>query len=302
MNAAVIHRYGGPNELRYEDSPDPALLPGHVLVETRASSINPIDLKMRSGVAKDRFPLSFPAILGVDVSGTVVGVGAGVKAFTAGDRVFAQAHNAYATLCAVKADELAHVPSGLDLTEAAALPTVTTTGVQLADLALGNAPNATVVVLGAVGNVGRSAVHQLKQQSAYVIAGVSSKHMDGARRLGADLVVALDVDNDIDALPMVDAIADTIDGPTAAAVVRKLKPGGVFASVLGPPLNTDRRDIVIKTMRVRPDPATLVRMARAVQNGTLSIPIGESFPLENASAAHAAAESARGGKILLLAQ
>src|SRR5262249_10136041 len=99
----------------------------------------------------------------------------------------------------------------------------------------------------------------------------------------------------------VDAIADTVDGSTAATVVRKLKPGGVLASVLGPPSKTDRRDIVIKAMQVTPDPATLMRMACAVQDGTFSIPIGESFPLKNANAAHAAAEGGRSGKILLLA-
>jgi NADPH:quinone reductase-like Zn-dependent oxidoreductase len=300
MKAAVIHRYGGPDELRYEECPDPVLLPDYV--QTRATSINPIDLKMRSGAVKDRFPLSFPAILGVDISGTVADVGAGVKTFSIGDQVFGQAHSAYVTLCIVKADELAHVPPGLDLTGAAALPTVTTTGMQLADLALGTPSNATVLVLGAVGNVGRSAVHRLKERSARVIAGVLSSHTEDAQRLGADLVVALDVDKDVDAAPMVDAIADTVDGSTAAAVVRKLKPGGVFASVLGPPSNAAARpDVVIKTMQVKPDPATLVRMARAVQSRAFSIPIGESFPLNDAHAAHGAAEGGHSGKILLSA-
>ena len=280
MKAPVIHRYGGPNELRYEECPDPPLLPGYVVAQTLSTSVNPIDLKMRSAV-KDRFPLSFPAILGVDISGTVADVGAGVNAFSIGDQVFGQAHSAYATLCVVKAAELALVPSGLDLTEAAALPTVTTTGVQLADLALGTATSATVLVLGAVGNVGRSAMHRLKERSAHVIAGVLSSHTDDAQRLGADLVVALDGEEDINAAPIVDAIADTVDGSTAAAVFRTLKPGGVFASVLGPSSNAaNRSDVIIKTMQVKSDPAALVRMARAVQNGTFSLPIGQSFPLK----------------------
>ena len=234
MKASVIHRYGRPNELRDEERPDPALLAGHVMIKTYATSINPIDLKMRSGAAKDRFPLSFPAILGVDISGTVVDVGTDVTGFSIGDQVFAQTRNAYATLCTVKADDLAHIPSGLDLAEAASLPTVTTTGVQLADLALGDASNATVLVLGAVGNVGRSAVHRLKERAARVVAGASSKHAAEANTLGADLFVALDVDDAIDALPMENAIADTVDGSTAASVVRKLRTGGVFASVLDP--------------------------------------------------------------------
>jgi NADPH:quinone reductase-like Zn-dependent oxidoreductase len=120
--------------------------------------------------------------------------------------------------------------------------------------------------------------------------------------LGADLVVALDIDKDVDAAPMVDAIADTVNGSTAAAVVRKLKAGGVFASVLGPPSNAaGRPDVVIRTMQVKPDPAALVRMARAVQNRTFSIPIGESFPLKDAYAAHSAAEGGQNGKLVLVA-
>ncbi|HEV3277810.1 MAG TPA: alcohol dehydrogenase catalytic domain-containing protein [Terriglobia bacterium] len=137
MKAVVIRKYGGPDELKFEDVPDPVVGPGEVPVKTYAASINPIDLKMRSGAVKDYFPVSFPGILGLDVSGTVSAVGAGVQSFTIGDKVFGHAPKAYATLCAVKADELAKVPDGMDLAKAAALPTVTTTGAQLANLAIG---------------------------------------------------------------------------------------------------------------------------------------------------------------------
>ena len=127
MKAAVIRKYGGPNELKFEDLPDPVLASAEVLVKTCATSINPIDLKMRSGVLRDFFPGTFPAVLGVDVSGTVAAVSADVKSFSIGDRVFTNARKAYATLCLVKAEELAKVPDGMDLASAAALPTVTTT-------------------------------------------------------------------------------------------------------------------------------------------------------------------------------
>jgi NADPH:quinone reductase-like Zn-dependent oxidoreductase len=302
MKAAVIRKYGGPEELKFEDLPDSVLGPGEVLVTTSAASINPIDLKLRSGAVKEFFPLSFPAILGLDLAGTVSALGAGVKTFAIGDQVFAHAPNAYATLCAVKADDLAKVPAGMDLASAAALPTVTTTGAQLADLALGSSKKATVLVLGAVGNVGRSAVYRLREHAATVIAGVLKRQTAEAKRTGADSVVALDDEKEIASLPSLDAIADTINGTVAAKVVRKLKPGGVFASVLAPPSNAaERPDMVVKTMQVKADPQTLLDMARAVQSGKLSIPIGKSFPLKEASAAHAAAEAGSSGKILLLA-
>jgi NADPH:quinone reductase-like Zn-dependent oxidoreductase len=158
------------------------------------------------------------------------------------------------------------------------------------------------LVLGAVGSVGRSAVYRLKEHSANVIAGVLKRQTAEAKQTGSDGVVALDDDKEIDNLPTLDAIADTINGATAAKVVRKLKPGGIFASVLAPPSNAaERPDMVVKTMQVKSDPKMLLDMARAVQSGRLSIPIGKSFPLKEASAAHAAAEAGSNGKILLLA-
>jgi NADPH:quinone reductase-like Zn-dependent oxidoreductase len=301
MKAVVIRKYGGPEELKFEDFPDPVLAPGEVLVKTFATSINPFDLKIRSGAVKDRVPLEFPAILGLDVSGTVTAVGAGVKSFTVGDKVFAQAMKCYATLCAVKADELAKLPDGMGLESAAAIPTVTNTGAQLADLAQNNGLKATVLVLGAVGNVGRCAVYRLKEHSATVIAGVLKKQASDAKKTGADMVVALDDDKEIASLPVLDAIADTISGSNAAKAVRKLKSGGTFASVLAPPPNaSERPDMVVKTMAVKNDAKMLLEMARAVQSGKLSIPLGKSFPLRDASAAHAAAEAGSPGKIVLL--
>ena len=131
MKAIVVHQYGGPEVLTFEEYPDPVLGPGEVLVRVAAASVNPIDYKRRAGLTKDFYPIKFPGLMGVDVSGTVVKVGPGVDEFTAGDQVFAMADNTYAELCVVKAAILAKIPKGLDLIEAAALPLVTTTGNQL---------------------------------------------------------------------------------------------------------------------------------------------------------------------------
>jgi NADPH:quinone reductase-like Zn-dependent oxidoreductase len=301
MKATVIRNYGGPEELKFEDFPDPAPEPREVLVKICATSVNPIDLKIRSGAVKDLFPVAFPAILGLDLSGTVAAVGSAVKSFAIGDRVFAHSPKTYATLCIVNESALANVPEGIGLAAASALPTVTMTGTQLADLALGKDKNATVLVLGAIGNVGRSAVYRLKQRFANVIAGVLKRQISEAEQMGADSVVALDNDKDIENLPALDSIADTISGTTAAKVVRKLRSGGVFASVLAPPANAAQRpDIIIKTMQVKSDPKLLLEMAHAVRSGKLLIPIGKSFPLKEASAAHAAAEAGSAGKVLLV--
>jgi NADPH:quinone reductase-like Zn-dependent oxidoreductase len=148
MKAIVIHGYGGPEVLKYEDYPDAVPAAGEVLVRVAASSVNPFDFKIRSGALKDFFPLTLPAILGLDVSGTVESVGPGVTTFARGEKVFAIASQTYAALCVVKATNLAKIPEGADMVDMAALPTVTTTGAQLAFLALGGS-GPTVLVTGA---------------------------------------------------------------------------------------------------------------------------------------------------------
>src|SRR6266851_8507421 len=97
MKAAVIHAYGGPEVLKLEAPPDPIAGPGEVLVRVSATSVNPFDLKIRSGAVRNFVPLSFPAILGFDVSGVVEAMGPGVQAFSVGDRVFGQATQTYAS-------------------------------------------------------------------------------------------------------------------------------------------------------------------------------------------------------------
>ena len=214
MKAIVVHQYGGPEVLKYEDYPDPVPGPGEALVRVAASSVNPIDYKRRAGLTKDFYPMQFPSLIGVDMSGTVVKAGPGVEGFSAGDQVFAMADNTYAQLCVVKADVLAKVPKGLDLVQAAALPLVTVTGNQLLS-ATGVKAGQTVIVVGAVGNVGRSAVFTAKERGATAIAGVLKKQMDEAKTVGADQVVATDDDTAIANLPPLDAVADTVDGRTA---------------------------------------------------------------------------------------
>jgi NADPH:quinone reductase-like Zn-dependent oxidoreductase len=157
MKAVVVHQYGGPEVLKFEDYPDPVPGPDEVLVRVAAASVNPIDYKRRAGLTKDFYPIQFPGLIGVDIAGTVVKIEPGVEGFSVGDQVFAMADNTYAELCVINAAILAKIPKGLDLIRAAALPLVTTTGNQLSS-ATGIKGGQTVMVVGAIGNVGRSAV------------------------------------------------------------------------------------------------------------------------------------------------
>jgi NADPH:quinone reductase-like Zn-dependent oxidoreductase len=300
VKAIVVHQYGGPEVLKYEEYPDPVPGTGEVLVRVAATSVNPIDYKRRAGLTKDFYPIKFPGLIGVDISGTAVKIGPGVEGFSVGDQVFAMADDTYAELCVVKAAVLAKVPKGLDLIQAAALPLVTTTGNQLL-LATGIKVGQTVLVLGAVGNVGRSAVFTAKARGVTVIAGVLKRQIDDAKTVGADQVVATDDDTAIASLLPLDAVADAVGGRTAEKLIAKVKPGGVYASVVGAPRNAAEYPSV-KVVKVfsKFDRKTLEFMAEAVRDGKLVIPIGLKLPLSEAARAHAMAEKGGVGKILLV--
>jgi NADPH:quinone reductase-like Zn-dependent oxidoreductase len=302
MKAVVLHEYGGPGKLKYEDVADPVAGDGEVLVRVTASSVNPVDYKLRSGALKEYMPLELPVILGRDISGIVREIGSGVTGFAAGDRVMALGNNAYAELAVVKAAELTHVPEKLDLAEAAALPLVTLTGEQLITRGTKIQSGQTVLVAGAVGGVGRSAVWTAKKTGAMVIAGVRKSQVKEAAELGVDQVLALDDAGAMEKLGLIDAVADTVGHETAEMLLGKVKQGGVFASVLGPPANAKMHPTVkIESVRVVPDAAMLRKLAEDVVAGRLVIPIDRMVPLADADEAHAAAEKGGIGKILLLA-
>src|ERR1700722_13022612 len=176
MKAIVVHEYGGPEGLKFEEYPDPVAGQGEVLVRVAATSVNPIDIEQRAGLTKDFYPIHFPGLTGIDMAGTVATIGPGAEGFSIGDRVFAMTDYAYAELCIVNVAKLAKVPKGLDLIQAAALPLVTVTGNELLS-ATGINAGETVLVVGGAGNVGRSAVFTAKQRGAIVIAGVLKRQM-----------------------------------------------------------------------------------------------------------------------------
>lgn len=302
MKAIVIHQYGGPEVLKFEECPDPVAGPGEVLVRVAATSVNPIDTLRRSGKAKDFMPIKFPGLIGVDLAGTVLTLGAGVSGFAIGDPVIAMTEKTYAQLCVVKASTLVKLPQGLDLLEAAALPLVATTGSQLISQGTGIKAGQTVLITGAAGGVGRSAVYAAKARGATVIAGVLKRQLETATSLGADRVIATDDENAIATLPPLDAVADAVNGKTAQQLLGRVKQGGVFASVLGAPANAkDYPSVRIVPIYAVPDATTLLEMAQAVKTGKLVVPISLRLPLSAAVEGHAAVEKRGIGKVILRA-
>ena len=302
MKAVVLHEFGGPSKLKYEDFPDPEMGPDELLIRVAATSVNPIDYKIRSGAAQAIFPVQFPAILGVDISGTVRGVGKDVSAFKPGDQVMVMGWSAYAELAVVKAEKVALVPENLKLAEAGALPLVLLTGEQLISNGTGIGKGQTVLISGAVGGVGRAAVWTAKKAGAVVIAGVRKSQLEDAATLGADQVLPLDDKDAMAKLGFMDAVADAVGGETAERLMGKVKQGGVFATVTGPPENAAMHPTVrVAMVQAKPDAVKLRELAEDVVAGRLKIPIDRMIALEDAAEGHAAAQKGGIGKVVLLA-
>jgi NADPH:quinone reductase-like Zn-dependent oxidoreductase len=304
MRAVVLHEYGGPEKLKFEDNfPDPQISGSTVLIAAAAASVNPIDWKLRSGARQKDFPLSFPAILGRDVSGVVRAVGPNVKHFKPGDRVLALTFKTYAELVAVDDSGVTHLPDGVDLADAAAIPLVSLTGDQLVRLATNVQKGQVVLVTGALGGVGRAAVHTAKKIGAQVIAGVRGKQLDDARSLGVSDVLAIDDDDAIEKFRLVDAIADTIGGEVAAKLIAMIKQNGSFGYTAVLPASAAAQNPTVKITRVstKPDPSKVREFADDLRDGKFVLPIGRRMPLRDAAEAHVLGEKGGVGKILLLA-
>lgn len=302
MKAVLLYEYGGPENLKFSaDVADPSCGPDSVLVEAAAASVNPIDWKIRSGVRQKDFPLQLPAILGKDVSGVVRAVGSSIRTFKPGDRVLAFAEKTYAELVVVEGAKLTHAPDGIDLVDAAALPVVVLTGDQLVRNVAAAQPGQTFIVSGALGSVGRCAVHAAKKLGVHVIAGVRGRQLSAAAVLGAADTLALDDDDALARLPMVDGVIDTVGGETAAKLFTKVKQGGTFgyASVLPDGVAATNPTVKVARVFAQPDASKVREFADDIRDGKFVLPIGQRLPLHEAAKAHRLAQQGGAGKIIL---
>lgn len=303
MKAVRLYEYGEPENLKFEvNVPEPTVGADSVLVEAAATSVNPIDWKIRSGARQKDFPLALPAILGRDVSGVVRAVGSNIRAFKLGDRVLAFAEATYAELVAVAGSLLTHLPEGVNLVDAAAIPLIALTGDQLVRQAARAEYGQTFIVSGALGSVGRAAVHTAKKLGVHVIAGVRARQLSEATALGVSGTVAVDDDSAIARLAMVDGVIDTVGGETAAKLFAKVKSGGSFgyASVFPDGIAATNPTVKVTRVFARPDASKVREFADDIRDGKFVLPISQRLPLQDAAKAHALAQKGGAGKIVLV--
>ena len=297
MKASVVTAYGGPEVMKYQGVPDP----NPYKMATGWPHRHQPRRYPRAYRQVEDWQLHFPAIIGLDVSGTVIATGDGVADLKPGDRVCGWSYHTYAELVADKAILFAKVPETMDLVDAAALPIVGLTGCQLISVASGLQAGQTVLVSGAAGAVGRCAVYMAKTSGAHVIAGVRHFQLDQAQSIGADETIALDDAAAFATVPQVDVVANTLRGKAATALLAKVKDGGTFASVTGAPDGAGNYPKVrVVSFRSKQDRTGIAFIADAVNAGKLTIPIGRREALENAGAAQAAFTKGGIGKVLLV--
>jgi NADPH:quinone reductase-like Zn-dependent oxidoreductase len=239
MNAFVVERYGDADTVRAGDVPDPQVGDDDVLVRIRAASVNPLDLKTRGGDLKAILPYRVPFVLGNDLAGEVVAVGASVTRFAVGDEVYARPNKnrigTFAELIGIHQDDVAAKPTTLTMEEAASIPLVGLTSWQALVERANLQPGQKVLVHAGSGGVGTIAIQLAKHLGASVATTTSTANIDLVRGLGADVVIDYKKQAFETILHDYDVVLDTLGGETLDKSLQVLKPGGKVISIAGPP-------------------------------------------------------------------
>ncbi|KXF54839.1 NADPH:quinone oxidoreductase [Rhodococcus sp. SC4] len=237
MRAFVVNKYKGP--VQETDVPEPVVGDLDVLVQVKAAGLNLLDEKIRAGEFKQILPYKLPLILGNDVAGTVIGVGAQVRKFKPGDEVYARPDQdrigTFAERIAVAETDLALKPTTISMEEAGSLPLVALTAWQ-ALVERGNVqPGQKVLIHAGAGGVGTIAIQLAKHLGATVATTASSANADFLRELGADTVIDYHNQDFEQILQGFDLVLDSLGGKNLEKSLRVLKPGGTAIGIAGPP-------------------------------------------------------------------
>ncbi|MBD0265305.1 MAG: NAD(P)-dependent alcohol dehydrogenase [Tolypothrix sp. Co-bin9] len=311
MKAIAIRGYGSADVLQYEDLPTPKIKSDQLLVKVHASSVNPVDWKIRQGMLQLITGYSFPKILGFDLSGEVVEVGSAVTRFKPGDLIYGclsvALGGAYAEYAAVPERVAAIKPANMTFEEAASLPVAAGTSLQaLRDL--GNIqPLQSVLVNGASGGVGIFAVQLAKIFGAEVTAVCSSKNFDLVKSLGADRLIDYKQQNFTQDAARYDIIFDAVAKESFSSCKEVLKPNGIYITTLPTP------DVFVqgaltalipgkkaKFILLNSNTEDFTYLKDLVEAGKMRTVIDRTFPLNELAAAHTYSESERTvGKIAI---
>jgi len=306
MKAVTIHTYGSADELIYEDVQDPQIKPDDVLIKVYATSINPIDWKVRGGGYPGSDQRAFPLILGWDVSGVITELGEEVTGFKVGDEVFARPDTkrpgTYAEYVAVNFKEIGLKPKSIEHNHAAAVPLAGLTAWQgIFDHGKLEAGQK-ILIHAAAGGVGTFAVQLAKWKGAYVIGTASEENRDFLMELGADEVIDYKKEDFSAKLKDLDVVFDLLGGEVQLKSLEVLKPGGILVSTVGIKDEAAVKAKGITGVKYMAQSTTenLNQLAALIDEGKLKPVIAQILPLEQAKEAHKKSEEGHTkGKIVL---
>jgi len=313
MKAVRIHEFGAVDVLTYEEVERPAPHAGEVLVRVHAAGVNPVDIASR------QYPLpittgakGLPYVLGWDIAGEVVALGAGVTHFAVGDEVYgmprfpdeAQAYSEYTT---APVADLARKPRNLTHAEAAGIPLAALTAWQsLFDVAHLHAGQ-TIFISGGAGGVGHFAIQLAKWKGAKVMTTTSTRNVEFVRNLGADVVIDYTQQAFEEAVKDVDVVLDTLGEDVLKHSFQVVKPGGVIVSLpghkgvqaLGEQL-APHYGVTFVVAFVHPSGEQMAAMAQLFDAGQLKTHLDAVFPLKDVAQAHTLSEGGHvRGKLVL---
>lgn len=307
MKAVQASHYGGAEIFEVKDVAEPAVSDTTVLVNVHAASLNPFDLFLFSGVAKDKTPLPFPCTPGGDFSGTVVALGKDVTGYSVGDEVYGTAliltggSGSMAERAVVNPDRMAPKPKNVNVIEAAALPLVGSSAVQAIEEHIKLTAGQKILIHGGAGGIGHIAIQIAKALGAFVATTAGKNDFEFIKSLGADQVIDYKTERFDELLSGFDAVYDTIGGEVTERSFTVLKKGGVLLSMKGQPdpARASSLGVIAIGQNTKTNTAHLQRLAEFVESGKVHVHIEKTFPLEDVQSAWRAQSEHHRGKIII---
>ncbi|WP_176598682.1 NADP-dependent oxidoreductase [Sphingobium sp. 15-1] len=330
MKAFILDRYGKTQALRLGDWPEPDIGPDDVLVEVGAAGLNLLDAKLRNGEFKPILSYKTPLVLGHDLAGTVVKVGANVRRFKAGDAVYARPRDGqigtFAERIVVKEADLAPKPANLSMVEAASIPLVALTAWQVLVERANIRPGQKILIHAGSGGVGTIAIQLAKHLGATVATTASAANAALVRELGADIVIDYRTQKFEEELSGYDVVLNSLDATTLEKSLKVLKPGGKLISISGPPDPAFARAqglngvlwFVLRLLSggirrkakavgvdysflfMHADGRQLKEIGKLIEDGTIRPVVDRTFPFEKLNEAFAYIETGRAkGKVVV---
>lgn len=331
MKAVLAENYGDPEVMELAEVPAPKVGPNGVLVQVHASSVNPIDWKLRKGLLAPLWKLRFPVIWGCDCSGVVAEVGSAVTLFKPGDEVYGFKHGkvaqtyrgTYCEYAVLPENMLARKPANLSHEQAAAVPLAAVTAWQ-ALLNQGKMkPGSRILVHAGAGGVGTFAIQIGKAFGALVAATASSRNQDLLRELGADVPIDYTREKFADKVSGYDLVLDGVGKEVWSQSFKVLRFGGRLvtltipipakpsgrlkffgSAILGMGTGTMRGLLgggrQLRVTQVKPRGGDLEKITPLIEAGKIRPVVEHVFPLEQIAEAHHLSETGHvRGKIVI---